>query len=153
MTDAHDHVFTTYIRTDPRSLWDALTLPESTAQWFHGLRVTSDWRVGSPISFTLAAEPQGRALAVGEILDVRERESVLFGFRLTGHDDPVTRVRWGIEAADSSGEVMRLTVTHVGFPERNTTWHQTAAGWPIALSSLKSMLETGRALRLQNELG
>ncbi len=153
MAEAHDHVFTTYIRTDSKSLWNALTRPESTALWFHGLRVKCDWRVGSAISFVLDDDPQGRALVVGEIVDVRERENVLFGFRLTGHDDPVTRVRWNLEPADASGEVVRFTVTHVGFPERNTTWHQTAAGWPIALSSLKSLLETGRALRMQNELG
>lgn len=153
MTDAHDHVFTIYIRTDARSLWNALTQPESTARWFHGLRVQTTWRAGSPIAFVLDQDPQGRALAVGEILDVRERESVLFGFRLAAHSDPVTRVRWSIESEAPAHEVCKLTVTHVGFAERNTTWHQTAAGWPIALSSLKSLLETGQALRLQSELG
>jgi uncharacterized protein YndB with AHSA1/START domain len=153
MSETHDHVFTVYIRTDARDLWKALTTPDATVQWFHGLRLVSELRTGSSIAFHLEDDPDRRALAIGEVLDVRERESLLFGFRLANFDDPPTRVRWNVEPVGDDGRVCKLTVTHVGFVERNATWHQTAAGWPVALSSLKSLLETGHALRLGRALG
>lgn len=153
MSESHDHVFTVYVRCDARTLWKALTNPDRTAEWFHGLRVTSEFRSGTPISFALAEDPARRAVVVGEILDVSERERLVFRFAISNSDDPPTRVRWNIESTGDDETVCRFTVTHVGFPERNATWHQTAAGWPVALSSLKSLLETGQALRMRRQIG
>jgi len=41
---------------------------------------------------------------------------------------------------------VKLTVVHDGFPERSQVLPALSGGWPKALSSLKTLLETGRAL-------
>src|SRR5262249_32915082 len=43
-------VYTTYIRTTPEELWQALTDPEFTERYW-GNRLESDWHVGSTVSF------------------------------------------------------------------------------------------------------
>ena len=45
-----DFVYVTYIRTTPERLWDALTTPEFTRQYWFNIDVTSDWKVGSPVA-------------------------------------------------------------------------------------------------------
>jgi hypothetical protein len=41
---------------------------------------------------------------------------------------------------------VRLTVTHDDFDEDSVVFEKITVGWPSVLSSLKSYLETGRAL-------
>ena len=40
-------VYATYIRTTPRKLWDAITQPEFTRQYWGGAKNVSDWKKGS----------------------------------------------------------------------------------------------------------
>ena len=44
------------------------------------------------------------------------------------------------------GKVVKLTVTHDNLDERGKTLRGISEGWPMVLASLKSFLETGRAL-------
>ena len=39
-------VYVTYIRTTPEKLWEALTQPEFTRQYWAGRTVSSTWRKG-----------------------------------------------------------------------------------------------------------
>lgn len=141
MTGALDQIYTCYIDAKAPAVWSALTDPARTPAWFHGLAVHSDWRAGSTIHWTRPGDD--RAVVLGEILEVETGADVLHTFRLTAHDDPETRVR--IRLTDDDG-VTRLVLTHVGFAAQNDTWHHASAGWPRALSALKTRLETGRTL-------
>ena len=40
-------VYTTYIRSTPKKVWDALTQPKFTRQYWGGLANVSDWKKGS----------------------------------------------------------------------------------------------------------
>ena len=39
-----------------------------------------------------------------------------------------------------------LTVTHTGFKSEDQTFADVTGGWPVILSSLKSVLETGKGM-------
>ncbi len=39
------------IRATPEKVWDALVNPEIVSQYLYGTEVSSDWQVGSPISY------------------------------------------------------------------------------------------------------
>mgnify|MGYP006275666661 CR=1 FL=1 len=138
-----DHVFTFYVQCTPAPLWNALLDPDVTPHWAHGLRVLTEGRPGDAIHWVRPDDPEGRAVMTGEILEREDQRSLLHSFRLNTHDDPETRVRFRI---DPEGDVCRLVVTHVGFDDRNDSWHETLAGWPRALSALKTWLETGEEL-------
>lgn len=137
-----DQTHTFYLGATPRAVWTALTDPEVTPRWFHGLRVQGTWQAGGTVQWTQAGSD--RASVHGEILEIEDEKDLLHTFHLSATDDPTTRVR--IRIADEGGGVCRLVLTHVGFAERTETWHQVSAGWPRALSALKTWLETGREL-------
>jgi hypothetical protein len=44
-------------------------------------------------------------------------------------------------------DMVRLTVTHDELEPESQMLHKISQGWPRVLSSLKSLLETGRPLR------
>jgi uncharacterized protein YndB with AHSA1/START domain len=54
-----------------------------------------------------------------------------------------SRVTYEIEPAYNG---VKLTVIHEGFAEGSTTLPSISTGWPLVLSSLKSILETGQPL-------
>jgi hypothetical protein len=46
--------------------------------------------------------------------------------------------------------VVRLTVTHSGFPPDSKVYKACQLGWPMILSNLKSLLETGKPIAVFN---
>ena len=49
-----EFVYTTYIRTTPKQLWQALTEPAFTTRYWGGMALESDWQTGSVFTVTLA---------------------------------------------------------------------------------------------------
>jgi len=136
-------VYVTYIRTTPEKLWQALTRPEFTEQYWFGSRLESDWRSGS--SWRLEF-PDGRVADAGEVLEVDPPRRVVLRwrneFRPELKADGYTRCTFEIEP---EGEVVRLTVTHEA-DRPHKLMEAVSQGWPRVLSSLKSLLETGGGL-------
>jgi hypothetical protein len=58
-------------------------------------------------------------------------------------DDPPSRVTWEIEPV---ADTCKLTLVHDDFPTETITYRNVGSGWPLVLSSLKSLLETGEGL-------
>ena len=59
-------VYVTYIRTTPPALWEALTSPAFTKQYWFGMHQESDWTVGSSWRLVFA---DGRIGDTGEIIE------------------------------------------------------------------------------------
>jgi len=137
-------VYVTYIATTPDKLWVALTAPEFTRQYWAGCWQKSDWKVGS--SWDLMT-PDGHVGDSGEILELDPPRRLVVTwdhqlfeeFRGLG----VTRATFEIEP---SGEVVKLTVTHEAPQTAAKLLDALSSGWPGILSSLKTLLETGKAL-------
>ena len=49
------------------------------------------------------------------------------------------------------GKLVKLTLTHEGFAEGSKFYSGISKGWPAILSSLKSILETGKPLEIPYE--
>jgi uncharacterized protein YndB with AHSA1/START domain len=137
-----EFVYTTYIETTPEKLWHALTDGDFTECYWFGYRVASDWEIGSPYMFA----KQGVASVEGKVLlsDPPKRLSYTW--------DPCTpdakrertsRVTFDLEPR---GKVVKLTVAHDNLDEGGKTLRDISGGWPMVIASLKSLLETGRAL-------
>ena len=152
-----DFVYTTYIRTTPEQLWQALTDPAFTCRYW-GVELVSDWAVGSTVTWSFAgatmAEPEQvvlesdppRRLAYrwhaitddfGRAIDADPAELAALAA------EPLSTVTFEIE---KRGEMVRLTVTHGGFEEGSRLREGISVGWPEIVSSLKSLLETGEPL-------
>ncbi len=146
--------YTTYVNTTPEKLWQALTDPAFTKRYW-GVTFETDWTKGSPMTWidpggvvadpeqvVLEADPYRRlsytwhsyteAWAAGNGIDEQTRARLLA--------EPRSTVTFDLE---QRGDVVKLTVVHEGGP---AVLDGVSEGWPAILSSMKSLLETGKVL-------
>jgi uncharacterized protein YndB with AHSA1/START domain/DNA-binding transcriptional ArsR family regulator len=144
-----EKVFEIYIKTTPERLWEAITAPEQRAKYSFGVGVESDWTQGS--TYTAAHREAGVQISEGENLEVDPPRRLVQSFNaLWGEDvqaEGTSRVTWDIEPV---GDSCRLTVTHDQLREGAND--QLFGGWPMILSGLKTLLETGELLTTPGSL-
>jgi len=143
-----DFVYVTYIKTTPEKLWDALTNPEFSRQYWFGMAVTSDWKTGSPVHYI----SDGKAKVEGKVLVAERPKRLSYTFRETegaASGEPPSKVTLEIEP-ELGTETVRLTVTHVDFITNSKLRPNISGGWPAVLSNLKSLLETGKTLQFES---
>jgi uncharacterized protein YndB with AHSA1/START domain len=144
-----EKVFEIYIKTTPERLWEAITDPEMRSKYSFGMRVRSDWTPGSRYE---ASHPRAPGLlAEGENLEVDPPRRLVQSFRALWSEDVkregTSRVTWEIEPV---GDSCRLTVTHDEL--REDANNELYGGWPMILSGLKTLLETGERLTTPGSL-
>jgi uncharacterized protein YndB with AHSA1/START domain len=85
----------------------------------------------------------------GEVLEINPPHRLVHTFIPAYGDsedrDPPSRVTWEIEPL---GEACRLTLTHEHYAGETETYKGTLTGWNPVLSGLKTLLETGTPLRI-----
>lgn len=146
-SESPKHVYEVYIRTTPQKLWDAITKPEMTRQYFYKSSVKSDWKVGSPV---LHVSEEGKSMIEGKVLEVDppRRLVTTFASQMLGgsgeyKNDRASRVTWEIEPR---GDTCKLTLVHDDFDGETATYKSVGPGWNPVLSGLKTLLETGQPL-------
>jgi uncharacterized protein YndB with AHSA1/START domain len=141
---ASSFVYVTYIRTTPAKLWDALTKPEFTRAYWHGVQHESTWEPGSSWKLMFS---DGRVADAGEVVEAAKPSRLVLRwrneFRPELHEEGYSRCTFVIEA---TGDTVKLTVTHEIDTPRSKFIEAVSGGWPMVLSSLKSLLETGQPL-------
>jgi uncharacterized protein YndB with AHSA1/START domain len=135
-------VFEIFIKTTPERLWEAITDPAQRAKYSFGVATNSDWSEGSSYQ---AGVPGVVEIAAGENLVVDPPRLLVQSFNALWSKEVraigATRVSWEIEPVGSS---CRLTVVHDQLPEGVSA--EIFGGWPMILSGLKTLLETGELL-------
>jgi uncharacterized protein YndB with AHSA1/START domain len=147
-----EKVYEIYIKTTPERLWEAITEPELRAKYNFGVRVTSDWTPGSRYEGTSPnAGRAGLILMEGEILEAAPPRRLVQSFTALWSDEVkaegASRITWDIEPI---GDSCRLTVTHDEL--REGAHGELYGGWPMILSGLKTLLETGELLTTPGSL-
>lgn len=139
-----EFVYTTYIKTTPEKVWAAITNPEFARQYWGGRENISDWKKGSKWKHV----PEGNendVAVMGEVLESDPPRRLV----LTWADPkaPADESRVILEI-DPIGDMVRLNVIHGDFKPGSDMASKVAKGWPLVLSSMKSFLETGKAIDL-----
>jgi uncharacterized protein YndB with AHSA1/START domain len=144
-----EKVFEIYIKTTPEELWDAITNPDVRQKYSFGVGAESDWTNGS--SYKAVHAGAGIAIAEGENLEVDPPARLVQSFNALWSDEVkaegTSRVTWEIEQVEDS---CRLTVTHDQL--RDGANGELYGGWPMILSGLKTLLETGEQLTTPGSL-
>ena len=140
-----DLVYITFIRTTPQAVWDALTRTEFTRQFFFGRAIESDWKQGS--RWRLVME-DGRTDVEGEVLESVAPKRLKVTWRVDWLEEArklePAIITYEIEPV---GNVVKLTLTqHNPGPVPKKFVEAGKQGWAAILSSLKSLLETGKPL-------
>jgi DNA-binding transcriptional ArsR family regulator/uncharacterized protein YndB with AHSA1/START domain len=156
--DKPTFVYTTYIRTTPERLWQALTEPAFTERYWN-ITFDTDWKTGSPMTWhqrgvtiadaeqvVLESDPYRRLAyawhtftpELAAALDIAdERRERLAAERRS-------KVTFDIEPLDD--EQVKLTVVHDDLEPGGLLAGMISNGWPRVLANLKTLLETGEAL-------
>jgi len=141
-------VFEIYIKTTPERLWEAITDEEMKQKYNFGVGVTSDWTPGSSYESSV---PGAIDIAAGENLEVDPPRRLVQSFNALWSDEVksegTSRVTWEIEQV---GDSCCLTVTHDQLSEGANS--ELYGGWPMILSGLKTLLETGETLTTPGSL-
>ncbi len=149
-----EFAYTTYIKTTPERLWEALTNPAFTRRYW-GVIFESDWAEGSSMSWelngvkvsdpdqvVLESEPYRRLAYTwhsftpefAKVIDLNDEDRA----RVTSEQR--SKVTFDIEPLE---HLVKLTVIHEG---GSAVVGMVSQGWPHLLSSLKTFLETGEPL-------
>jgi uncharacterized protein YndB with AHSA1/START domain len=143
-------IYITYIAATPERVWEALTDPAFTQQYFGGFAVDVEPRTDG--SFRLLY-PDGRVHISGKVVDWSPPHRFSCTWLVEGVEEfaelPECLVTYDIEQAGGCVR-LRMTESHSwNIPEAILSGGQ--AGWPAILSSLKSLLETGKPLAIKME--
>lgn len=138
-----DFVYVTYIETTPEKLWQALTESEFSKRYWFGTELRTDWRIGSPFALVM----DGKVTDTGTVLEFDPPKRLSYTFRHELNEaarrEKPSRVTFVLQP---HGRVVKLTLTHDGFPAGTVVIDDISRGWPALLASLKSLLESGEAL-------
>ena len=132
-----EFVYVSYIRSTPELLYRALT----------------DWMVGSPIIWeknglrqsdprqvVLEADPPRRLSYTWHAVTPEWNPSLSDERCQRAAAEPLSHVTFEIEP---QGALVKLTVVHDHFKLDSVVAQMVSKGWPLVVSSLKSLLETG----------
>ncbi len=135
-------VFEIYIKTTPERLWEAITDAEMRAKYSFGVGTTSDWTQGSSYESGI---PGVIDIGQGENVEVDPPNRLVQTFTALWSDEVkaagTSRVTWEIRKV---GDSCQLTVIHDQLPVDASG--ELYGGWPMILSGLKTLLETGELL-------
>jgi uncharacterized protein YndB with AHSA1/START domain len=138
---ASTFMYVTYIRTTMEKLWTALTDAEIIQQWWFGTRCESEWRAGSPWKMIY---PDGHIPDTGEILTAKRPSKLVIRWQhqlvpeFNAEGDSLCTMEM-----ESDGSAVRLILTHAIDREHSKFIAAVSHAWPMVLSNLKSLLETG----------
>jgi uncharacterized protein YndB with AHSA1/START domain len=113
------------------------------------LNVESDWKKGSQYRYTF---DNGSLAHFGTILEIDPPRKLVQTFEHNyseqhgGGPDDRSRVTWEIEPM---GAVCKLTLIHDGWKRESQSFKSSSQGWPMILSGLKTLLETGEELPIE----
>ena len=145
MSDKPKFVYVMYIAATPDKVWRALTDPDQTEKYWFGFRVNANGKTGARF---IARSPGGEDFDKGVILESDPPRRLSCTWRPQHdndrHERP-SRVTFDLTPVKNQ---VRLTVVHDDFDEGSKAFESISTGWPAVLSSLKSFLETGRALEM-----
>jgi len=141
----------TTVNAPPTAVWKALTTTSTFKQFFFGSDVSTDWRVGSPITFrgNWKGKPYEDKGTI-QTSDPGKRLAFTHWSPLSGMEDRPENyhiVTFGLRPAGDGTEVV-LTQTNQNDAEPLTEENRKeyAKNWTMVLEGLKKVVESGQVL-------
>ena len=153
------YVYVTYIETTAERIWQAIVDPAVTRTYWMGPNANvpahvnvSDWKPGSPWEHQRVDETRAVDIAGTVLESAPPRRLVISWARPADLADQSKHSRVTFEIETISAELVRLTVMHEGLERDEPMLKGISSGWPMVLSNLKTLLETGEHLTTPGSL-
>jgi uncharacterized protein YndB with AHSA1/START domain len=129
------------INSSVQNVWEALTAPEIIKEYFFGTNTETDWKVGSPITFSGVYE--GKSYRdKGEILQFKPNHLLQYTYwsSMSGIEDkPENYVSISFELKEENGQTL-LEVIQENVPDEKMKEH-SEENWKKVLNNMKQLLE------------
>ena len=137
-------VYVSFIASTPEKVFEAITRPDITRRYW-GHDNVSDWKPGSKWEHIRANDERTVNIA-GEVVECSPPSRLVVSWANASEiADPqaYSQVTFEIEPYE---DMVKLTVSHDDLVVGSGMEIGVSKGWPLVLSSLKSLLETGQGL-------
>jgi len=132
---------TILVNAPTAKVWDALTKPELIKVYLFGTQVTTDWRVGSPITYTGTWEGK-QYEDKGKILEIEPGKRLVSTYWSSMGGTPDLPENYNTVRYELSSEGSRTKLTII---QDNNTSEEAAnhsqQNWNMVLDSLKKVVE------------
>jgi len=144
MSNKLAYTYEIYIGVPVDRVWAGLIDGDIIKKYVYGTRFDGKLKKGAPYAYV----GDGEFMVVGgEILEVEPGKRLVMTWKAHWDDsvakDPSSRVTYELSQA---GSATKLHLVHDDFDRPTATYTGSTEGWPLMLSSLKSILETGKPL-------
>jgi len=132
---------TVKINADASKVWNAITNPKMIKKYLFGTKVSTDWKVGSEISFQ--GNWQGKKFSdkgVIEKFEIEKSFQYTYWSVFSGLEDK--RENYSLVTFELSGdnEITKLTVSQKGFADKTSQEHSDK-GWSMVMQKIKELVE------------
>ncbi|MEP7158511.1 MAG: SRPBCC domain-containing protein [Chloroflexota bacterium] len=138
MNNSDSREFNVEITARAHKVWQAITDPVLTRQYYYGTDMLSDWKAGS----RWTSESDGAVMLEGEILEIDPPRRLVQTFHVVHEEpaqsDPPSKVTWELTPITDG---TRLGVFHED--QGQATLDYTEGGWEHILDGLKALVEAG----------
>ncbi|PTX99705.1 hypothetical protein DB346_17965 [Verrucomicrobia bacterium LW23] len=138
---------TIFIGKPAPDVWKALVTKDIVDQYYMMPLLTLDGKVGGKIAYGMS----GVEAITGKVVKWQEPDAagtadaiLVHTFKFDGTTDPETTVSYTVKPIGK--DMCALSISHTGYKAENETFAEAAGGWPVILSSLKTLMETGKRL-------
>jgi uncharacterized protein YndB with AHSA1/START domain len=142
MTESFDAKTSINIHAPATSVWKALTDPALIKQWLHGTWTTSDWKVGSPI--TWQGEWKGQPYKdKGTVLEIEPNKvlKTTHWSPMGGSEDKPENYHVVTYELAEDGDHTTLTLTQSNNPTQQAADEMAKNSWEPVLKMLKESVE------------
>lgn len=144
MSEKPTYTYDIYIGAPIGKVWKGIVDGEITKHYVYGTRFESKLKKGAPYAYV---GDGAFKIIDGEILDIEPEKRLVMSWKAHWDEsvakDRPSRVAYELSAA---GPSTKLRLVHDDFDRQTPTYTGSVEGWPLMLSSLKSILETGKPL-------
>lgn len=149
-----DFVYTTYIRTTPEKLWEALTSGDFSEKYWFGFRIELELKAGGKVRILPPKGLEEHGDHAGEVLECEPNRKLVYTWNqkdtpeIAQKRQSLSRVTYELTPA---GPQVRLRLIHENLLPDDVvkdpnTFRGVNNGWPAIISSLKTLLETGEPI-------
>lgn len=145
--DTLELTYDIYIAAAPADVWAGLIDPKMTRQYVYGTEF--DGRLEKGATYAYVADG-GFKVVDGEILEVNRHQRLAMSWAAHWDQDVASDApsRVSYELSEAAPGITKLRVVHNDFRGQTATYASSIGVWPLMMSSLKSLIETGHSLKM-----